>query len=59
MSSMKTTTNLNNSGMNNEFIKYMKCAGALVSPNDITKYSYHLYLVENAILGMSSERILI
>jgi hypothetical protein len=40
MSSMKTTTNLSNSGMNTEFIRYMKCAGALVSPNDITKYSY-------------------
>jgi hypothetical protein len=34
MSSMKTTTNLSNSGMNMEFIRYMKCAGALVNPND-------------------------
>jgi ABC-type metal ion transport system substrate-binding protein len=25
--------------VNIEFIKYMKYAGALVSPNDITKYS--------------------
>jgi hypothetical protein len=48
---MKTTTNLSNSGMNTEFIRYMKCAGALVSPNDITKYSYNLYLVEKAVLG--------
>jgi hypothetical protein len=54
MLSMKTTPNLSNSSMNMEFIKYMKCAGALVSPNDITKYSYNPYLVENAILGMSS-----
>jgi hypothetical protein len=53
MSSMKTTTNLSNSGMNTEFIRYMKCARALVSPNDITKYSYNLYLVENAVLGTS------
>jgi hypothetical protein len=56
---MKTMTNLSNSGMNTEFIRYMKCAGALVSPNDITKYSYNPYLVEKAILGTSSERILI
>jgi hypothetical protein len=34
MSSMKTTINLSNSGMNMEFIRYMKCAGALVNPND-------------------------
>jgi hypothetical protein len=32
--------------MNTEFIRYMKCAGALVSSNDITKYSYMSYLVE-------------
>jgi hypothetical protein len=51
MSSMKTMTNLSNSGMNTEFIRYMKCAGALVSPNDITKYSYNPYLVEKAVLG--------
>jgi hypothetical protein len=30
--------NLSNSGMNTEFIKYMKYAGALVSPNDITMW---------------------
>jgi hypothetical protein len=59
MSSMKTTINLSSSGMNAEFIKYIKCAGALVSPNDITKYSYNPYLVEKAVLGMSSKRILI
>jgi hypothetical protein len=59
MSSMKTTTNLSNSDMNMEFIRYMKCAGALVSPNDIIKYSYNPYLVEKAVLGTSSEQILI
>jgi hypothetical protein len=41
------------SGMNTEFIRYMKYAGALVSPNDITKYSYNPYLVEKTVLGMS------
>jgi hypothetical protein len=56
---MKATTNLSNSGMNTEFIRYMKCAGALVSQNDITKYSYNPYLVEKAVLGTSSEWILI
>jgi hypothetical protein len=59
MSSMDTLTNLSNSGMNMEFIKYMKYAGALVSLNDITKYSYNSYLVENAVLGTSSRQILI
>jgi hypothetical protein len=34
MSSMKTMTNLSNSSMTMQFIRYMKCAGALVSPND-------------------------
>jgi hypothetical protein len=34
MSSMNTTTNLSNSGMNTEFIRYMKCVGAFVNPND-------------------------
>jgi hypothetical protein len=59
MSSMKTATNLSSFGINMEFIRYMKYAGALVSPNDITKYSYNPYLVEKAILGTSSEWILI
>jgi hypothetical protein len=31
---MKTTTNLSSSGMKIEFIRYMKYAGALVSPKD-------------------------
>jgi hypothetical protein len=56
---MNTMTNLSNYSMNTKFLKYMKCAGTLVSPNDITKYSYNSYLVENAVLGISSERILI
>jgi hypothetical protein len=34
MSSIKTMTNLSSSGMNTEFIRYMKCARALVSSND-------------------------
>jgi hypothetical protein len=34
MSSMETTINLSNSGMNTEFMRYIKCAGALVNPND-------------------------
>jgi hypothetical protein len=56
---MKTTTNLSNFSINTKFIRYMKCAGALVSPNDITKYSYNPYLVKKAVLGTSSGRILI
>jgi hypothetical protein len=56
---MNTTTNLSNYSINTEFIMYMKCVGALVSPNDITKYSYNLYLVEKAVLGTSFRRILI
>jgi hypothetical protein len=47
------------SGTNTKFIRYMKCAGALVSPNDITKYSYNPYLVEKVVLGTSSGQILI
>jgi hypothetical protein len=37
----------------------MKYERALVSPNDIIKYSYNLYLVENVVLGTSSGPILI
>jgi hypothetical protein len=37
MSSMKTTINLSSSGKNTEFIRYIKCARALVSSNDVTK----------------------
>jgi hypothetical protein len=51
--------NLSNSGMKTEFIRYMKYAVALVSANDITKYSYIPYLVEKALFGISLARILI
>jgi hypothetical protein len=53
MSSMKTMMNLTNSGMKTEFIRYMKCAGAFVNPNDMTRYSYRPYLVEKALMGIS------
>ena len=59
MSSMKTTTNLSNSGMKTEFIRYMKKAGALVRPKDITRYSYNPYLVEKVVFGISYGLILI
>jgi hypothetical protein len=39
MSSMKTTTNLSNSSINTESIKYVKWAGAFVNLKDMTKYS--------------------
>jgi hypothetical protein len=45
--------------MKTEFIRYMKYAGALVRPNDITRYSYKPYPVEKAVLGISLGRILI
>jgi hypothetical protein len=57
MSSMKTTKNLSNSGMNTKFIKYVKWAGEFVNPKDITKYSNNPYRVVNAVLGMSSGQI--
>jgi hypothetical protein len=59
MSSMKITINLSNFDMNMRFIRYMKYAGALVSPNDIIKYSYNPYLMEKIVLGMFSRWILI
>jgi hypothetical protein len=45
--------------MKTEFIRYMKYAGALVRPNDMTRYSYRPYRVEKAIFGMSLGWILI
>jgi hypothetical protein len=54
---MKTTTNLSNSGINTEFIRYVKRAGAFVNPKDITKYSNNPYRAVNAVLGISSGRI--
>jgi hypothetical protein len=56
---MKTTINLSSSGIKTEFMRYMKYAGALVSPKDITRYSYNPYLVEKAVFGMSQGLILI
>jgi hypothetical protein len=50
MSSLNIMIDLSNSYMNTKFTKYIKCVGALVSPNDITKYSYTPYPVENAVL---------
>jgi hypothetical protein len=44
---------------NSHFIRYMKYAGAFVSPNDITKNSYSPYLVENAVFGISLAHSLI
>jgi hypothetical protein len=46
MSLMKITINLSNSDMKTEFMRYMKCTGAFVNPNDLTKYSYRPYLVK-------------
>jgi uncharacterized DUF497 family protein len=57
MSSMKNTTNLSNSGINIEFIKYVKWAGAFVSLKDMTKYSNNPNRIVNAVLGISSGRI--
>jgi hypothetical protein len=59
MSSMNTTTNLSNSGIKTEFIRYIKYAGAFVRPKDMTRYSYKPYLVENVVLGISCGLILI
>jgi hypothetical protein len=39
--------------------KFMKYAGALVSPKDMTRYSYNPYLVEKDVFVMSSGHILI
>ena len=39
ISSMNTTTNLSNSGMKTEFMRYMKNAGALMRPKGMTRYS--------------------
>jgi hypothetical protein len=42
-----------------EFIRYMKCVGVIVNPKDITRYSQSPYLVEKAVLEISSVQILI
>jgi hypothetical protein len=59
MSSMKTTTNLSNSGMKTVFIRYIKYAGAFVKPKDITRYSFNPYLVEKVVFGISCGLIFI
>jgi hypothetical protein len=56
MSSIKTTTNLSNSSMNTEFIKYVKWAGEFVNLKDIINKLYRVVIV---VLGISSGRILI
>jgi hypothetical protein len=56
---MNTMTNLSNSSMKTEFMKYMNCAGAFVNPKGITKYLYRPYLVVKAVLGISLTQILI
>jgi hypothetical protein len=53
MSAINITMNFSSSGMNTEFIKYMKYAGAFVRPKDMTRYSYKPYLVEKVVLGIS------
>jgi hypothetical protein len=45
--------------MNTLFIKFIKYAGALVSPNDITVNSYKPYQVEKVVLGISDGLIFI
>jgi hypothetical protein len=57
MSSMNTTINWSRYSMNTLFIRFIKYAGALVNPNDITKNSHSPYLVVKAVLGMSSIEI--
>jgi hypothetical protein len=54
---INTTKNLSRYSMNTLFIKYMKYAGALVKPKDITVNSYNPYLDVNAVFGISSTRI--
>jgi hypothetical protein len=45
--------------MKTEFMRYMKCAGTFVNPNDMTRYSKRPYLVAKAVLGISLAQILI
>jgi hypothetical protein len=59
MSSMNTTTNLSNSGIETELIRYIKYAGAFVNLTNMTRYSYNQYLEEKAGFGMSYGPILI
>jgi hypothetical protein len=36
---INTTTNMSHSGMNIEFMRYMKCAITFINPNDIMRYT--------------------
>src|SRR5512141_2817874 len=54
---MNTMTNLSKNSINTLFIMFIKYAGALVRPNDITVYSYNPYLVVKVVLGISCSRI--
>jgi hypothetical protein len=40
MSLIKTMRDLSFSGMNIELMRYMKCVGAFVNPNDMTRYTH-------------------
>jgi hypothetical protein len=42
-----------------EFMRYMKNAGELERPKDMTRYSYNPYLVEKAVFGISCNQIFI
>jgi hypothetical protein len=53
MSSLNTTTNWSNIGMKMEFMRYIKCVGTFINPNDMTRYSYKPYLVVKAVFGMN------
>ena len=49
---MNTMTNLSRYSINTLFIRFIKLAGAFVSPNDIIVNSYKPYQVEEAVLGI-------
>jgi hypothetical protein len=53
MSSIKGTTNLSNSSINTEFMRYTKYVDAFVNSNDMAGYSYRPYFVEKVVLGIS------
>src|SRR3954464_12358175 len=57
ISLINTPTNLSKNSINTLFIIFMKYAGALVNPNDITVYSYNPYLVVKAVFGISPSQI--
>jgi hypothetical protein len=55
----EATTNLSNSGIKIEFMRYIKNAGAFVRPKDMTRYSYNPYLVEKVVFVISCGQIFI